>query len=62
MVGGPPSTTMANRFTGMGVLCHRERARDNWPDHTGRVRLPERGLIVVGDALAQVMLTAPLLP
>ena len=36
MVGGPPNTTMANRFTGMGVLRHRARARDNWPDHTGR--------------------------
>jgi hypothetical protein len=30
------NTTMANRFTGMGVLRHRARARDNWPDHTGR--------------------------
>ena len=28
----------------------------------GRVRLAELDLIVVGDALAQVMLTAPLLP
>src|SRR6266513_4424034 len=26
MVGGPPDTTMANRFTELGVLCHRERA------------------------------------
>jgi hypothetical protein len=108
MVGGPPDTTMANRVTEMGVLCYRERARDNWPDHTGRslawpfgpcprsggqhlrphaclttcpwgrlglleglkvrragpgpVRLAELELIVVGDALARVMLTAPLLP
>ncbi len=36
IVGGPPNTTMASRFTGMGVLCHRERPRDNWPDYTGR--------------------------
>jgi hypothetical protein len=28
----------------------------------GRVRLAELELIVVGDALAQVLLTAPLLP
>jgi hypothetical protein len=124
IVGGPPNTTMASRFTGMGVLCHRERPRDNWPDYTGRslgvairllpslprvgrtasaaahacltncpwgrlrlleglkvrraglagdarggqgiargrVRLADLELIVVGVALARVMLAAPLLP
>jgi hypothetical protein len=34
MVGGPPNTTTANRFTEMGVLCYQERARDYRPDHT----------------------------
>ena len=39
-----------------------EDARGGQGIARGRVRLAELELIVVGDALAQVMLTAPLLP
>jgi hypothetical protein len=45
-----------------GVLGLAEDARGGQGIARGRVRLAELELIVVGDALAQVLLTAPLLP